>query len=98
MALFETAASLNEVACADIRLYTLPIARPSGVIIVEISFPGIGFLVPGKKSCFCPAKFPASLAELGTVTRDGCAFWRSRFHSSPTKKNSLSFLMGPPRL
>ena len=71
-------------------------ALPSGVIREAMLLPGIGFLVPGKKIWPTALKSPFSIAVVGTVTRDGLAFCRSRFHSCPQKKNSLSFLIGPP--
>ena len=42
-------------------------------------------------------KSPANCAVVGAVVRVGAVVWRMIFHSSPTKKNSLFFRMGPPR-
>src|ERR1017187_3105703 len=81
----------------DIVWYTLAMALPSVVISAEMALLGIGFLVRGKKSCAWPAKLPESSALVGTVTRVGFCCWRRRFHSSPRKKKSLSFLITPPR-
>src|SRR5882762_765608 len=41
-------------------------------------------------------KSPLSMAVVGTVKVAAVACWRRRFHSSPTKKKSLSLIMGPP--
>src|SRR5690349_15336143 len=94
--LLATLASVKEEASFSWSLKTLARALPSGVISEAMLLAGIGFLVPGKKICATELKSPFSIAVLGTVWRDGLAFWRSRFHSCPQKKNSLSFLIGPP--
>ena len=41
-------------------------------------------------------KSPLSIAVVGTVNELAVACCRKRFHSSPTKKNSLSCRIGPP--
>src|ERR1035437_695590 len=79
-------------------LYTFAIALPSGVISAAILLFGIGVVVPGKCSVVRPWKFPASIAMLGTENEVGACCWRSRFHSSPPKKNRRSLKIGPPKL
>ncbi len=49
-------------------------ALPSVVINEAMLFPGIGFLVPGKKIWATALKLTLSMAVVGTVTRVGLAF------------------------
>src|SRR5438067_3484970 len=45
---------------------------------------------------FQSRKSPESSAVVGRVALTGAAAERTYFHCSPTKKNSLSLLIGPP--
>ena len=45
-----------------------------------------------------PLKSPCLIARVGSVRRAGVVKRRIFFHSSPAKKNSLFFWIGPPRL
>src|SRR6478735_4987906 len=58
---------------------------------------GNGVLVPGMRMVWpLFEKSPFSSAVVGRLTRVPAVCWRMRRHSSPAKKKSLFFLIGPP--
>ena len=75
-------------------------ARPSGVMrLAGMTLPGKGRPVRGSRmTVVMPLKSPLRMAVVGSVRRAGVVKRRIFFHSSPAKKKSLFFWMGPPTL
>jgi hypothetical protein len=84
-------------------------ARPSAVMrLAGITLPGkqavrsVAVQLPeregSRRGAVRALKSPARMARVGRVRKLGPLKRRMRFHSSPAKKNSLFFWMGPPRL
>src|SRR5207248_2333948 len=63
-------------------------------VIVQLAGAVVGFR---SVTLVIALKLPCNIAVVGNVVRNGARSWLIFFHSSPPKKKSLSFLIGPPR-
>jgi hypothetical protein len=98
--LFVSRASSYVAASGSIAPYTAATARPSAVIrLAGMMLPGNGCPVSGSRIGVLNAlKLPCRIARVGSVRCVGFVDRRMYRHSSPAKKNSFPFTIGPPRL
>src|SRR3954469_12082616 len=105
MVLLPVPALVNEAASCSIARYSLPMAAP--LVVMHCGLSTLFVIVqPGgalegslrlRVLYFQSRKSPANSAVVGNVAFTGAAAERTYFHCSPTKKNNLSRLIGPPR-